>query len=184
VALALESGTPVIVHCSDGWDRTSQLCALAQLLVDPFYRTFAGFCTLVEKDFLAFGHMFARRLDPSSRQFSPVFLQFIDCVYQSLRQHPTAFEFTEAFLLATLDGATSGWFNTFAGNSDRDRTLASSPLPRLWDSLDYKALTNPAFAPPSDGGKTHVLELQLSIQALRLWPRLYLRTNPLASPFL
>jgi len=28
-------GTPVLVHCSDGWDRTSQLSALAQLLLDP-----------------------------------------------------------------------------------------------------------------------------------------------------
>lgn len=28
----------VVVHCSDGWDRTSQLVSLALLLVDPFYR--------------------------------------------------------------------------------------------------------------------------------------------------
>ncbi len=28
-----------VVHCSDGWDRTSQVVALAELLLDPFYRT-------------------------------------------------------------------------------------------------------------------------------------------------
>jgi hypothetical protein len=36
-------GVSVLVHCSDGWDRTSQVCALAQLLMDPYFRTFAGF---------------------------------------------------------------------------------------------------------------------------------------------
>jgi hypothetical protein len=35
VALHLESGEPVLVHCSDGWDRTSQLTALAQLILSP-----------------------------------------------------------------------------------------------------------------------------------------------------
>jgi len=29
----------VLVHCSDGWDRTPQLTALAQLLLDPSFRT-------------------------------------------------------------------------------------------------------------------------------------------------
>ncbi len=32
-----------LVHCSDGWDRTSQLTSLAQLIMDPYYRTFSGF---------------------------------------------------------------------------------------------------------------------------------------------
>lgn len=30
---------PVLVHCSDGWDRTPQIVALAKLLLDPYYRT-------------------------------------------------------------------------------------------------------------------------------------------------
>jgi myotubularin-related protein 6/7/8 len=51
----------VLIHCSDGWDRTSQLSGLAQILLDPYYRTLDGFIVLVEKDFLAFGHMFQHR---------------------------------------------------------------------------------------------------------------------------
>jgi hypothetical protein len=51
----------VLIHCSDGWDRTSQLSALGQLMLDPYYRTIDGFIVLVEKDWLAFGHMFQMR---------------------------------------------------------------------------------------------------------------------------
>ncbi|QDS74115.1 hypothetical protein FKW77_009793 [Venturia effusa] len=51
----------VLIHCSDGWDRTSQLSALAQLCLDPYYRTLDGFIVLVEKDWVSFGHMFRHR---------------------------------------------------------------------------------------------------------------------------
>ena len=37
-----QSGS-VLVHCSDGWDRTSQLSSLSQLMMDPYYRTIDGF---------------------------------------------------------------------------------------------------------------------------------------------
>ncbi|KAF8136459.1 protein-tyrosine phosphatase-like protein [Boletus edulis] len=51
----------VLIHCSDGWDRTSQLSALAQLCLDPHYRTMRGFQILVEKDWISFGHRFLDR---------------------------------------------------------------------------------------------------------------------------
>lgn len=51
----------VLIHCSDGWDRTSQLSALSQICLDPYFRTMEGFMVLVEKDWLAFGHMFRHR---------------------------------------------------------------------------------------------------------------------------
>jgi hypothetical protein len=55
------SGCNVLIHCSDGWDRTAQVSALAQLLLDPWFRTLRGFCVLVEKEFLHCGHQFASR---------------------------------------------------------------------------------------------------------------------------
>lgn len=40
VVTAIENdGRPVMVHCSDGWDRTPQIVALAEILLDPFYRS-------------------------------------------------------------------------------------------------------------------------------------------------
>ena len=54
-------GDHVLVHCSDGWDRTSQVAAIAEVMLDPYYRSFAGFVTLIQKDFLSFGHKFNHR---------------------------------------------------------------------------------------------------------------------------
>lgn len=44
IADKLESGkTSVVVHCSDGWDRTAQLTCLSMLMLDSYYRTLRGF---------------------------------------------------------------------------------------------------------------------------------------------
>lgn len=51
----------ILVHCSDGWDRTAQITSLVQLSLDPYYRTMDGFMVLVEKDWLSFGHRFCER---------------------------------------------------------------------------------------------------------------------------
>jgi len=44
-------------------DTSTQLIVslLAELLLDPYYRTIHGFETLIEKDWLSFGHKFAER---------------------------------------------------------------------------------------------------------------------------
>ncbi|KAJ1732159.1 phosphatidylinositol-3-phosphatase ymr1 [Coemansia biformis] len=58
---AVQQGNHAVVHCSDGWDRTAQLTSLAQLCLDPFYRTLRGFAVLVEKEWVSFGHQFTLR---------------------------------------------------------------------------------------------------------------------------
>lgn len=59
IADKVESGkTSVVVHCSDGWDRTAQLTSLALIMLDSHYRTIRGFQILLEKEWLSFGHRF------------------------------------------------------------------------------------------------------------------------------
>ena len=40
--MKLQQGS-ALVHCSDGWDRTSQLTSLSQIMMDSYYRTMDGF---------------------------------------------------------------------------------------------------------------------------------------------
>ena len=86
----------VLVHCSDGWDRTSQACALVQLMIDPYYRTLEGIAVLIEKEWCAFGHKFQERcghgLNHTSQtdERSPIFIQFLDCVMQIMMQFPNS----------------------------------------------------------------------------------------------
>ncbi len=90
----------VLVHCSDGWDRTAQVCALVQVLLDPFFRTIHGFQVLVCKEWLHAGHRFQTRIghgdeNAGDSDRSPIFLQFLDCTWQLLNQYPLDFEFNE-----------------------------------------------------------------------------------------
>lgn len=43
IAARILEGQVVLVHCSDGWDRTAQLTSIVSLLLDPYYRTIDGF---------------------------------------------------------------------------------------------------------------------------------------------
>lgn len=70
---------------------TWQLTSLASLMLDPYYRTIKGFEVLIEKEWLSFGHKFAQRVGHgedrhSDTDRSPVFLQFMDCVWQMTQQ--------------------------------------------------------------------------------------------------
>ncbi|GAB6027302.1 Myotubularin- protein 2 [Chamberlinius hualienensis] len=83
--------TSVVIHCSDGWDRATQLTSLSMLMLDPYYREIKGFEVLIEKEWLSFGHKFAHRVGHGDERHSdpdrsPVFLQFIDCVWQMTQQ--------------------------------------------------------------------------------------------------
>ena len=161
--------------CSDGCDRTSQLSAMAQLLLDPHYRTISGFIALIEKDFCSFGHMFAKRSNPSSSEYSPIFLQYLDCSWQVLRQFPNAFEFNAKFLLAIAEGHQSSWSATFKGDCESDRKDVTGPC--LWQLIDLEACRNAAHIPAAPGSPP--LRPKVAMQAIHLWSDLYFLHSPL-----
>ena len=128
----------VLVHCSDGWDRTAQLTATSMVLLDPFYRTIKGFEILVAKEWLSFGHKFQQRIGHGSNnhtddQRSPIFVQFIDCIWQITQQFPSAFEFNETFLITILDEMYR-YGNQGRGAHLHLATLCPPPPPNTYDT--------------------------------------------------
>ncbi|KAI9221573.1 protein-tyrosine phosphatase-like protein, partial [Blastocladiella britannica] len=165
----------VLVHCSDGWDRTAQLMSLAQLALDPYYRTLHGFAVLIEKEWLAFGHKFTdrcghvrpARADSASatsfvhriragvataaeaREVSPVFHQWLDAVYQLVMTYPDAFEFTPELLAALHWHAYACMAGTFLYNSDAERNEKKlrERTHSVWSMIDKDRAKylNPAY---------------------------------------
>ncbi|KAL4466037.1 hypothetical protein ABPG74_004274 [Tetrahymena malaccensis] len=144
----------VVIHCSDGWDRTSQLICLAQMCIDPYFRTIEGFEVLIEKDWVQFGHQFCLRSGHGSKNFNddqraPIFIQFLDCVYQLIQQYPLSFEFNSKFLSEIAYHYLSCRFGTFLYNSYQEQVAynARSQTISLWSYLNSQRVTfeNPFY---------------------------------------
>ena len=167
------------------------MTSLGQLLLDPFYRTIHGFQILVEKEWLSFGHQFnlrcahgqdkARRQDD---QISPIFLQFIDCVWQILNQYPTLFEFNAKYLLVLADSIYSCRFGTFLLDTDKKREASDvdKKCISVWDYLSFNRteLTNTLYTPPlSEEGCVHLPPLSQFLRKVTLWSDYFLRWSEL-----
>lgn len=178
IANAVDGGISVVVHCSDGWDRTAQVCSLAAVMLDPYYRTIKGFQALTEKDWLAFGHKFSERCgytqtDPKEK--SPVFTQFLDATWQLMQQRSDAFEFNERFLLILHDHVQSVQYGTFVGNCEKDRVdlrLAERTY-SLWGFMTnhLNEYANPLYRPEMD----EILRPNLAPQIIQFWRGMYSR---------
>uniref|UniRef100_A0A8C1FJ22 Myotubularin related protein 6 n=2 Tax=Cyprinus carpio TaxID=7962 RepID=A0A8C1FJ22_CYPCA len=172
-------GASVLVHCSDGWDRTAQVCALGSLLMDPYYRTIKGFMVLIEKDWISFGHKFADRcdqLDPDPKEVSPIFTQFLECVWQLTEQFPQAFEFSEWFLIQIHEHVHSCQFGNFLGNSQRQREdlQLKERTYSLWAHLlsEKQNYLNPVYS-PSFAESHPVLEPSTQAYHFKFWRNMY-----------
>lgn len=113
MANSMSKGFSVFVHCSDGWDRTSQAVALTQMVLDPYYRTLGGFLALLHKDFSLFGHQFTLR-QQDRHEAAPIFLQFLDCTAQLIRLNSGRFGFSSRLLVDMALMAYCGSYTNFA----------------------------------------------------------------------
>jgi len=155
-----------------------QLCSLAQVLLDPFFRTLRGLSCLIEKDWIAFGHKFRERHghlrgadDANNEQRSPVFLQFLDALHQIVWQFAERFEYTQSALTFIASHVTSCRYGTFLSDSERLR-LRKHRWPQrtasLWSApefIDNAAHRNSEYRKGKD-----VLYVDHRAIKLRLWP--------------
>uniref|UniRef100_A0A8D2JW53 Myotubularin-related protein 12 n=1 Tax=Theropithecus gelada TaxID=9565 RepID=A0A8D2JW53_THEGE len=109
-------------------ENASDLCclisSLVQLMMDPHCRTRIGFQSLIQKEWVMGGHCFLDRcnhLRQNDKEEVPVFLLFLDCVWQLVHQHPPAFEFTETYLTVLSDSLYIPIFSTFFFNSPHQK---------------------------------------------------------------
>ncbi|NWS63308.1 MTMRB protein, partial [Chunga burmeisteri] len=136
-------------------DLNCLLASLVQLLGDPHTRTLPGFQSLVQREWVAAGHPFPRRLGllrrDSPREEAPVFLLFLDCTWQLVRQFPAAFGFTEAYLLALHDSSFAPYFSTFLFSCQRQRGRGSPHRPRGQTYTPVRGWWDPQPAVPRAG---------------------------------
>lgn len=180
-------GASVLIHGSEGMDSTLQVSSLAQIILDPDCRTMQGFQALIEREWLQAGHPFATRCKFSAfaplgsnsadkREYSPVFLLFLDCVWQITQQFSCSFEFNEDFLILLLDHAYGSEFGTFLGNCTREREeyAISSRTTSLWSYVNkpdiLSEFLNPVYEPSEDAVWPSVAP-----QSVELWENVFFR---------
>ena len=144
VAKFLIKDINVLVHCSDGWDRTAQVCSLVQIILDPYFRTIEGFAVLIEKEWVSFGHKFSSRngcdtKDKKKKERSPIFIQFIHAVHQITMQYPTSFEFNSYFLLFLCQEIYTNKYGTFLFNNEKEKFnyKATNCMISIWSDIFY-----------------------------------------------
>ncbi|RWS22695.1 myotubularin-related protein 9-like protein [Leptotrombidium deliense] len=179
-----EGRASVLVHGAEGMDSTLQVCSIAQVILDPDCRTVHGFEALIEREWLQAGHPFATRCKHSAyttpsartREQSPIFLVFLDCVYQIYNQFPCSFEFNEQFLCVLFEHAYASQFGTFLENCVKQRKELNfmKKTVSLWSYLNRPEVLaeylNPAYEPNNS-----VIWPSVAPQSIIMWEGMYLR---------
>lgn len=183
----LEQRKTVVLQEDRGADLNCVVSSLTQLILDAHWRTMRGFQALVQKEWVSLAHPFQFRLGHilnDDVEPAYVFLLFLDCVWQLLRQHPEAFQFSETYLTTVWDSAHVNIFDTFLFNNQHDRQNAyrgDNLIPRsVWDwseqfaEHDVVLFRNPLY----DKSARARLRPQTGASALDVWRQCYFRWLP------
>ncbi|XP_063211793.1 myotubularin-related protein 9-like isoform X1 [Chroicocephalus ridibundus] len=172
----------VLVHGAEGTDTTLLVTALAQVILDPSCRTLGGFQGLLEREWIEAGHPFHLRCARSAysharlKQEAPLFLLFLDCVWQLSRQFPFSLEFSERLLLTLFDNAYASAYGTFLCNNEKERCLCKvkESTHSLWAWLNQpgekKKYLNPLYS-----HNALVIWPSVEPQSIQLWQGLFFR---------
>lgn len=196
---------------NNGRDFVLVVASLAQLIVDSYYRTIRGFQILLQKMWVLGGHPFIKRCghikkqikenEKEDNQESPVFLHFLDCIYQLMIQFPSEFEFSESYLLGLFDSMHACMFDTFLFDCEEQRCslskteLDGAPMASLWDFMadqlansktsaflnplyEFKTCENKVEANGEIEGKGMYLRVNCNAPAMKFWSGCYLRWLP------
>ncbi|EDO33774.1 predicted protein [Nematostella vectensis] len=175
-------GIPVLVHDGAGLDATLQVTSLSQVILDPDCRTVRGFQSLVDREWIRGGHPFSNRCTRvgfSSTKYKgqgPVFLLFLDCVWQIYQQFPCSFEFHDSFLICLFEHAYYSQFGTFLCNNEKNRVTVKlkEKTISLWSYLNQDEILEDMLNPMYERNES-VLWPSVAPQSLVLWPGLYLK---------
>ncbi|MEQ2160701.1 hypothetical protein GOODEAATRI_002145, partial [Goodea atripinnis] len=126
---AVAEGVSVLVHCSDGWDRTAQVCSVACVLLDPYYRTLKGL--MVD----ALNRLFFNSTSNKIAQLEQEQGWSDACAEAIFDKSPTVWVFGKDLALANTPQDYTGGF------------LTSSPC-------TPKAPGSPLILPPQDSNQT------------------------------
>ncbi|XP_059724653.1 myotubularin-related protein 9-like isoform X3 [Haemorhous mexicanus] len=175
-------GCTVLVHGAEGTDSTLLVTALAQLILDPACRTLEGFQGLLEREWIQAGHPFQVRCARSAsshargKQEAPLFLLFLDCVWQLSRQFPFSLEFGEQLLLTLFDNAYASAYGTFLCNNERERSLCKvkESTHSLWAWLNQPEERH-KYLNPLYSHNPLVIWPSVEPQSIQLWQGFFLR---------
>ncbi|NXW68371.1 MTMR9 protein, partial [Hirundo rustica] len=172
----------VLVHGAEGTDATLLVTALAQLILDPSCRSLEGFQGLLEREWIEAGHPFQLRCARSAswhgrgKQEAPLFVLFLDCVWQLSRQFPLSLEFGERLLLTLFDNAYASAYGTFLCNNERERSLCKvkESTHSLWAWLNQPEEKH-KYLNPLYSHNPLVIWPSVEPQSIQLWQGLFLR---------
>jgi len=137
---------------------------------------------LIEKDWASFGHKFLDRLGlninkKGKNDKAPIFLQWLDCVYQLIRQFPFAFEFNEELLIALADAMYDCRFGTFINNCEKEKKLIMDKTVPIWYWVNSETV-KPYFINSLYIRCEDVLIPSSNTRSIKLWENYWLRWDP------